>query len=170
MRVLVTGATGVYGRSIVERLHRAGHEVVAMARNPPKSLPAGGRFAQADVRDLPAVQAAMTGCDVVAHLAFVVTPMKSREESRRISVGGTQNVVEAIRRTGARRLVCVSSAMRYAANPDNPPLFTEQHEQRPAPDYVYGTDKVAAERVIIDSGVGAVIARTAVTVGRSIDS
>jgi nucleoside-diphosphate-sugar epimerase len=170
MKVLVTGATGVYGRSVVARLQRAGHEVVAMARNPPKSLPAGVRFAQADVRDLAAVQAAMTGCDVVAHLAFVVTPMKSREESRRISVGGTQNVVEAIRRTGARRLVFVSSAMSYGANPDNPPLFTEQHEQRPAPDYVYGTDKVAAERAIIESGIEAVMARTAVTVGRNIDN
>jgi nucleoside-diphosphate-sugar epimerase len=170
MKVLVTGATGVYGRSVVERLDRAGHEVVAMARNPPKSLPARVKFASADVRDLPAVTKAMDGCEVVCHLAFVVTPMKDREESRRISVGGTANVLEAMRCTGARRLVSSSSAMSYGANPDNPPLFTEQHEQRPAPDYVYGTDKVAAERLIIDSGIEAVIARTAVTVGRNIDN
>jgi len=170
MKVLVTGATGVYGRSVVERLHRAGHDVVAMARRPPRALPPGVRFAPADVRDLPAVQAAMEGCEVVAHLAFVVTPMKDREESRAISVGGTRNVVEAMRRTGARRLVFASSAMTYGANPDNPPLFTEDHPQRPAPDYVYGTDKVAAERVILDSGVEAVLARTGVTVGRNIDN
>ena len=170
MKVLVTGATGVYGRSVVERLDRAGHEVVAMARRPPVALPAGVRFAAADVRDLPAVQAAMAGCDVVVHLAFVVTPMKDREESRAISVGGTRNVVEAMQRSGARRLVFASSAMSYGANADNPPLFTEEHLQRPAPDYVYGTDKVAAERVIIDSGVEAVLARTGVTVGRNIDN
>src|SRR6202035_2044491 len=103
MKVLVTGATGVYGRSVVERLDRAGHEVVAMARNPPRSLPADVRFAPADVRDLDAVTAAMDGCEVVCHLAFVVTPMHDREESRRISVGGTANVLEAMRRTGARR-------------------------------------------------------------------
>ena len=148
MRVLVTGATGVYGRSVVERLHRAGHEVVAMARRPPVALPAGVRFAAADVRDGPAVEAAMAGCDVVVHLAFVVTPMKDREESRAISVGGTRNVVEAMQRTGARRLVFASSAMTYGANPDNPPLFTEEHQQRPSPDYVYGTDKVAARSEI----------------------
>jgi nucleoside-diphosphate-sugar epimerase len=170
MKVLVTGATGVYGRSVVERLHRAGHEVVAMARNRPRALPAGVSFAAADVRDLDAVTKAMEGCDVVCHLAFVVTPMKDREESRRISVGGTGNVLQAMKRTGARRLVSASSAMSYGANPDNPPLFTEQHEQRPAPDYVYGTDKVAAERLILDSGIEAVIARTAVTVGRNIDN
>jgi nucleoside-diphosphate-sugar epimerase len=170
MRVLVTGATGVYGRSVVERLVRAGHEVVAMARRPPRALPHGVRFAAADVRDAEAVTRAMDGCEVVCHLAFVVTPMKDREESRRISVGGTANVIEAMRRTGARRLVSASSAMSYGANPDNPPLFTEEHEQRPAPDYVYGTDKVAAERLILDSGIEAVIARTAVTVGRNIDN
>ena len=170
MKILVTGATGVYGRSVVELLHRAGHEVVAMARNPPKALPAGVRFAQGDVKDLAAVQSAMESCEVVVHMAFVVSPIKDREESRAISVGGTQNVVDAIKLTGARRLVFVSSAMSYGANPDNPPLFTEQHEQRPAADYVYGTDKVAAERVILDSGIDAVIARTAVTVGRNIDN
>jgi nucleoside-diphosphate-sugar epimerase len=170
MRVLVTGATGVYGRSVVERLVRAGHEVVAMARRPPRALPHGVRFAAADVSDLEAVTRAMDGCEVVCHLAFVVTPMKDREESRRISVGGTGNVLEAMRRTGARRLVSASSAMSYGANPDNPPLFTEEHEQRPAADYVYGTDKVAAERLILDSGIEAVIARTAVTVGRNIDN
>ena len=170
MKVLVTGATGVYGRSVVERLHRAGHEVVAVARHEPRALPHGVRFASADVSDLEAVTRAMDGCDVVCHLAFVVTPLKDREESRRISVGGTANVLEAMKRTGARRLVQASSAMSYGANPDNPPLFTEQHEQRPSPDYVYGTDKVAAERLIIDSGVEGVMARTAVTVGRNIDN
>ncbi|HEV3056570.1 MAG TPA: NAD-dependent epimerase/dehydratase family protein [Solirubrobacteraceae bacterium] len=170
MRVLVTGATGVYGRSVVERLHRAGHDVIAMARNPPKALPHGVSFAAANVGDLDAVTKAMDGCEVVCHLAFVVTPIHDREESRRISVGGTANVLEAMRRTGARRLVQASSAMSYGANPDNPPLFTEQHEQRPAPDYVYGTDKVAAERLIIESGIEAVLARTAVTVGRNIDN
>lgn len=170
MKVLVTGATGVYGRSLVERLVRSGHEVVAVARKPPKALPSGALFAAADVQDLEALTRAMDGCEVVCHLAFVVTPIKDRELSRRISVGGTANVCEAMQRTGARRLVFASSAMSYGANPDNPPLFTEADEQRPAPDYIHGTDKVAAERVILDSGVEAVLARTGITVGRNIDN
>ncbi|MBA3742922.1 NAD-dependent epimerase/dehydratase family protein [Sporichthya sp.] len=170
MKVLVTGATGVYGRSVVERLVRAGHEVVAVARRPPKALPPGVRFAAADVQDRDALTAAMAGCEVVCHLAFVVTPIKDRELSRQISVGGTANVCEAMKRTGARRLVFASSAMSYGANPDNPPLFIEAHEQRPAADYVYGTDKKAAEQIILDSGVEAVLARTGVTVGRNIDN
>lgn len=170
MKILVTGATGVYGRSLVERLHRSGHDVVAMARRPPRSLPCGVQFAQGDVAEPDDVLRAMDGCEVVAHLAFVVSAIKSHEESWRISVGGTQNVVDAMHKAGARRLVFASSIMSYGANPDNPPLFSEQHEQRPSPDYVYGTEKLAAERVILESGVEAVLARTAVTVGRNIDN
>jgi nucleoside-diphosphate-sugar epimerase len=170
MKALVTGATGVYGRAVVERLHRAGHEVVAMARNPAKSLPRGVRFARGDVADAAAVQAAMAGCDVVAHLAFVVTPLKSEAETRRINIGGTQNVLDAMKLTGARRLVFASSALSYGANPDNPPLFSEEHQQRPAPEYLYGSHKKEAEALIRQSGVEAVIARTAATVGRNIDN
>lgn len=170
MKILVTGATGVYGRSVVERLQRAGHDVVAMARRLPRALPRGVRFAQGDVAEAGDVLGAMDGCEAVVHLAFVVSPIKDRQESRRISVGGTQNVVDAMQQTGARRLVFASSAMSYGSNPDNPPLFHEDDPQRPAADYVYGSDKVAAERVILESGVDAVIARTAVTVGRNIDN
>lgn len=170
MRVLVTGATGVYGRGVVERLVRAGHDVVAMARNAPKALPAGVQFSAGDVSEYADVERAMTGCEVVAHLAFVVSPLKSEAETRRINLGGTQNVVDAMRATGARRLVFVSSAMSYGANADNPPLFTEQHEQRPSPDYIYGTCKMEAEAIIRASGVDAVLARTAVTVGRNTDN
>jgi nucleoside-diphosphate-sugar epimerase len=170
MRTLVTGATGVYGRSVVERLRRAGHDVTAMARSVPRTLPHGVRFAQGDVANADDVLRAMDGCEAVVHLAFVVSPLKDRELSRRISVGGAQNVVDAMQQTGARRLVFASSAMSYGSNPDNPPLFGEDDLQRPAPDYVYGSDKVAAERVILDSGVDAVLARTAITVGRNIDN
>ena len=38
MKVLVTGATGVYGRDLTDRLLRSGHEVVAMARREPAVL------------------------------------------------------------------------------------------------------------------------------------
>ncbi len=167
MRVLVTGATSAVGRSVVERLVRNGHDVVAVARKAPRALPPGATFARAGIRDLEALTRAMEGCEVVCHLAFVITPMPDRELSRRISVGGTANVCAAMQRTEARRLVFASSAMSYGTNSDSP-LCTEAHEQRPAPDHVHGTDTVAAERVILNAGVEAVLARIGVTVGHTI--
>ena len=170
MKVLVTGATGVYGRDLSDRLVRGGHEVVAMARRVPAALPAGVRFHQGDVGDGDAVEAAMAGCDVVAHLAWVVTPLKSEADTRRINVGGTTNVLTAMAHTGCRRLVFSSSILCYGANADNPPRFREDDERRPAPDYLYGSHKKEVEDLILGSGVEAVIARTAATVGRNIDN
>ncbi|HEV7863581.1 MAG TPA: NAD-dependent epimerase/dehydratase family protein, partial [Acidimicrobiia bacterium] len=170
MKVLVTGATGVYGRDLTERLVRAGHEVVAMARRAPTALPVGVRFHQGDVSDGDAVEAAMAGCDVTAHLAWVVTPLKSEADTRRVNVGGTGNVLAAMARTGCRRLVFSSSVLCYGANPDNPPRFTEADERRPAADYLYGSHKKEVEDLILASGVDAVLARTAATVGRNIDN
>ncbi|GAA0620321.1 hypothetical protein GCM10009547_23620 [Sporichthya brevicatena] len=132
----MTGATGVSGRGVVERLNRAGHEVVAVARRPPLALPAGARFVGADVTDLAALTAAMDGCEVVCHLA---------------PVSGTANVCAAMKRTGARRLVVASSALSDGAN------------------LGHVTDTAAAEQVVLDSGVEAVLARTGLVVGRNID-
>ena len=170
MKVLVTGATGVYGRDLTDRLVRAGHEVVAMARREPAVLRHGVRFHQGDVSDADAVEAAMAGCDTVAHLAWVVTPLKSESDTRRINVGGTRNVLGAMARTGCSRLVFSSSVLCYGANPDNPPRFREDDERRPAPDYLYGSHKKEVEDLILASGVDAVMARTAATVGRNIDN
>jgi nucleoside-diphosphate-sugar epimerase len=170
MKVLITGATGVYGRDLTDRLVRAGHEVVAMARREPAVLRSGVHFYRGDVADADAVEAAMAGCDVVAHLAWVVTPLKSEADTRRINVGGTTNVLAAMAHTGCRRLVFSSSVLCYGANPDNPPRFREDDERRPAPDYLYGSHKKEVEDLILASGVEAVLARTAATVGRNIDN
>ncbi|HEV7535654.1 MAG TPA: NAD-dependent epimerase/dehydratase family protein, partial [Acidimicrobiia bacterium] len=170
MKVLVTGATGVYGRDLTDRLVRAGHEVVAMARREPTVLRRGVRFHRGDVGDADTVEAAMAGCDVVAHLAWVVTPLKSEADTRRINVGGTRNVLAAMAHTGCHRLVFSSSVLCYGANPDNPPRFREDDDRRPAPDYLYGSHKKEVEDLILASGVEAVLARTAATVGRNIDN
>src|SRR5437588_12714349 len=80
----------------------------------------------------------------------------------------TYNVLAAMVRTGCRRLVFSSSVLCYGANPDNPPRFTEADERRPAADYLYGSHKKEVEDLILASGVDAVLARTAATVGRNI--
>jgi hypothetical protein len=85
-------------------------------------------------------------------------------------VGGTTNVLAAMAHTGCRRLVFSSSVLCYGANPDNPPRFREDDERRPAPDYLYGSHKKEVEDLILASGVEAVLARTAATVGRNIDN
>jgi nucleoside-diphosphate-sugar epimerase/phosphohistidine swiveling domain-containing protein len=168
MRVLVTGASGVFGRDIVARLARRGAQVVALARRPVE-LP-GVEFVKGDIRDGETVAKAMAGCDVVAHLAWAVSPLKSAGDTRDINVGGTINVLEAMGRTGCGRIVFTSSVTAYGAWPDNPPRLTEDDPLRPDPKLLYAAHKAECEHLVVASGADAVISRTAVVAGRHLDN
>jgi 2-alkyl-3-oxoalkanoate reductase len=107
VRVLVTGGSGLLGRTMIAKLAGRGHEVVALQRTRSPELTC--EQVLADVRDVRAVAAAVAGCDAVIHGAARVGVVGSREEFRRVNVGGTKSVVAACRESGVPRLVVVSS-------------------------------------------------------------
>ncbi len=107
MRVLVTGGSGLLGRTTIAALVARGHEVVSLQRGWSAELAC--RQVLADVCDLEAVTVAAAGCDAVVHGAARVGVVGSRHEFRRVNVGGTESVVAACRAAGVPRLVVVSS-------------------------------------------------------------
>jgi nucleoside-diphosphate-sugar epimerase len=170
MRVLVTGATGPFGRAVCRRLIADGHDVTAMARNKPRKLVAGVEFEAGDVRDVRAVSNAVAGCDAVVHLAWVVAPLKTEAETKEINLGGTRNILEAMAATGCKRLVFSSSVLAYGAVPGHPPMLTENDERRPPPEHFYAAHKKSAEDMIDRSGVDAVVVRAGIIAGRDVDN
>ncbi len=72
LKILVTGASGVFGREITDRLTRRGHQVVGLSRRAPAILRPGVEHVAADIRHVEAVTAAVDGCDAVAHCAWAV--------------------------------------------------------------------------------------------------
>jgi nucleoside-diphosphate-sugar epimerase len=149
-------------------LTERGASVVAFSRTPPPWLPPTATFVSGDIRDREAVRAAMGDCDVVAHFAWVVRPLRSADDTHAINVGGTQNVVDAMDATGARRLVFSSSVLAYGARPDNPDRLTEASPLRPNPGLLYSEHKAAAEHLINRSGVAAAISRSSMIIGRRV--
>src|SRR5215218_1673472 len=143
MCALVTGATGPFGRAVCKRLLADGHHVTAMARKRPDQLVAGVDFVAGDVRDAQAVREALSGCDAVVHLAWVVAPLKTEAETAEINLGGTQNVLDAMSATGCNRLVFSSSVLAYGAVAGHPPLLTEDDERRPPATHLYAFHKKA---------------------------
>jgi nucleoside-diphosphate-sugar epimerase/phosphohistidine swiveling domain-containing protein len=168
VRIAVTGASGGVGRGIVTRLLSQGHDVVGLARHRPESWPSTARFVQSDIRDAAGVRRAVAGADVVAHCAWAVNPGADHRVSREISIGGTNNVLDAAAQSGTRRIVFASSAHVYGADRDDMPPMTE--DDRPNPVSAEGLDKARAEEMLAASGVEWVAIRCAVILGRDVDN
>jgi nucleoside-diphosphate-sugar epimerase len=117
-RILVVGACGFLGRSVVRAFSRAGFEVRGLLRDPVKQARVredGGIPVIGDILDVPSLQRASTGCWGVIHLA--ANP-PADEDRFRVRVEGTNNLVGALRRNGVARLVIGSGYWVYRGQPD----------------------------------------------------
>ncbi|MET0788620.1 MAG: NAD-dependent epimerase/dehydratase family protein [Cellulomonas sp.] len=106
-RVLVTGASGMLGRAVAERLVADGHDVRTLQRSP--SHVAGARDVAGSVTDPDVVRAALEGCDAVVHLAAKVTITGPYPEFEAVNVGGTRLMLAEAASAGVGRFVHVSS-------------------------------------------------------------
>ncbi len=168
MKILVTGGSGVFGRTICRDLVRQGADVVAYARR--EVVSPGVTSIRGDIRDRDALRRAMVGCDRVVHLAFVLAPLRSSTGVEEVNLGGTENVLRSMEDTGVEKLVFTSSTLAYGPWPDNPQVVTEEQVLRPHPEVTYAKHKALCEDLINKSGVPAVITRTCVVAGRDMDN
>ncbi|MBO7237957.1 MAG: NAD-dependent epimerase/dehydratase family protein [Elusimicrobiaceae bacterium] len=80
-------------------------------------------FIEGDIRNFSDVLRAMKGADYVLHHAALVSVAESMENPQKtteINVNGTQNVLEAARSCGVKRVVFASSSAVYGNRPDLP--------------------------------------------------
>jgi UDP-glucose 4-epimerase len=155
--VLVTGSEGFIGSHVVERLLVSGADVRAFCWYDPDSRQgwlddlspeqrALIEFRPGDIRDARDVEDAVQGCDVVLHLAALISiPHSYRvpEAFVATNISGTLNVLEACRRHGVERLVHTSTSEVYGT-PDTVPI-TERHELRAQSPY--SASKIAADKL-----------------------
>jgi nucleoside-diphosphate-sugar epimerase/phosphohistidine swiveling domain-containing protein len=168
VRIAVTGASGVIGRGVVLRLLSLGHDVVGLGRHRPESWPSAASFVQSDIRDAAGVQRAVAGTEVVVHCAWAVNPGADHPVDREINIGGTGNVLDAMARSGTRRIVVASSAHVYG--PGRGVAAPLSEEQRLQPVSAHGLDKARVEEMVAACGVEWVAIRAAVILGRSVDN
>jgi 2-alkyl-3-oxoalkanoate reductase len=152
---LVTGATGLVGAHIVERLLADGWSVRALVRDPARAgwlsrldvAPVTG-----DVLDQPSFVRAAAGVDHVFHCAATVTGRGEWKDFQQINVEGTRNAIAAASRAKARLLhlssVAVYGPNRWAA----PGTKTDERTPIDAPlpdDAWYARSKRESERLVM---------------------
>lgn len=150
-RILITGAAGMVGRSLVRAL--VSDDVLATDLAP-GALPDTTRFRRMDVTGTnPDRIIAEEQPEVVVHLASIVTPPPgmSRETAEAVDVTGTRNVLDACLRHGVRRLVVTSSGAAYGYHADNPVPLTEEAPCRGNPEFAYADHKRRVEEMLADA-------------------
>jgi UDP-glucose 4-epimerase len=166
VKLLVTGGAGYIGSIVASQLLQHGHEVVVLdnlERGHRAAVPSPARLVVADLVDRDAVNSLLgEGFDAVLHfaaLALVSESVSHPELYYRTNVGGTLNLLDAMRAAGVERFVFSSTCAVYG-QPDEVPI-AETAPTRPA--NAYGASKLAADRMIGDFclayGLGAVSLR-----------
>lgn len=154
-KILVTGADGFIGSHLVEHLATQGHEVRAFVLyNSVGSrgwldsapLPASVEFFAGDIRDAQSVRAAVQGCQVVMHLAALISipySYQAPESYLDTNVRGTLNVLQAARDLRVARVVHTSTSEVYGTARFVP--ISEEHPlQGQSP---YSASKIAADQM-----------------------
>ena len=153
---LVTGATGLLGTHVVQRLQRDGWAVRALVRDAARAGAlsiTGVELATGDVLEPTGFARAAHGCDVVFHAAAAVTPAGGWEAFQRPNVEGTRNAIAAVAGAGAR-LVHVSSVAVYGgtARYRDGELTGEDTELAPlSDDSHYARSKRESEALVLDA-------------------
>jgi UDP-glucose 4-epimerase len=167
MKLLVTGGAGYIGSIVAQQLIERGDEVVvldSLERGHRAAVPSGADLIQADVRDAQAVTSAIQGAgfDGILHfaaLSLVAESVAHPDRYYRTNVGGTLNLLDAMRAAGVPRLVFSSTAATYG-DPERIPI---DEDEPTTPVNPYGGSKLAVDRMIADHcrahGIGAMSLR-----------
>jgi nucleoside-diphosphate-sugar epimerase len=113
MKYFVTGATGFIGSRLVDQLLEAGHQVVAIVRNPGKAGRLKSRGVDVfagDITDRESMREPMTGTDGVFHVAaWYKVGARDRTQAYSVNVDGTRNVLGLMKELGIRKGVYTST-------------------------------------------------------------
>ena len=151
---VVTGASGWLGQNLIRTLVPQRERVRCLVpaddqASPLALLSPAVEVVVGDVRDPATVDRLFEGVGAdaaVFHAAAVIHPTRSTREFFDVNVGGTQNVVDRARRSGAARFVHVSSNSPFGVNAASDEVFTEDSPYNP---YLgYGRSKYEAEQIV----------------------
>ncbi|MGW8889087.1 SDR family oxidoreductase [Streptomyces sp. NPDC055749] len=153
LRVVVTGAIGNVGTSVVRALalDPAVGSVLGLARRTPGLTVPGVAWETVDIGRADSVGTLLSrfaGVDAVVHLAWRFQPSHDPVVTWRSNVDGSMRVFNAVAAAGVPTLVHASSVGAYSPGPKDPPGVDEQWPTHGWPDAAYCREKAYLERVL----------------------
>lgn len=148
MRVVVTGATGNVGTSVLDALGMEPNvrEIIGIARRLPAVSFDKARFVAADVGRTDITEH-LRGADALIHLAWRIQPVREPGELERTNVEGSQHVFEAAARAGVKTLIYASSVGVYSPAPKER-LRDEGWAREGVATSLYSRQKASVERLL----------------------
>jgi nucleoside-diphosphate-sugar epimerase len=149
--ILITGATGGLGLSLVEAARAAGHAVRATGRSTApreRIVGMGATFVQADLTDPAVLPALVEGQTAVIHAAALSASWGRREDFERSNVGVTRALLAAAAQAGCARFVFVSSPSIHAGFRDRLNIYGSDAPARPPLNH-YARSKLRAEELVL---------------------
>ena len=118
MKIAIFGATGETGRQLVEQALAAGYQVIAYVRNPSKlnTKHENLTIVQGELADHAIIERAVSAADAIISVLGPRGGSKGKPITR-----GMQNIIEAMKKQGVRRLI-ISSTLS-AKDPNDLPDF-----------------------------------------------
>src|SRR5438105_862913 len=148
MRVVVVGATGNVGTSLLECLEAETRieEIVAVARRAPGRAFARTTFQAADIAPSDLVPI-LRGADAVVHLAWLIQPGRTESITERVNVVGSERLFAAAVEAKVPAIVYASSVGAYSPGPKDR-LVDEAWPTDGIPSSFYSRHKVEVERLL----------------------
>ncbi|MGV3763877.1 NAD-dependent epimerase/dehydratase family protein [Parapedobacter sp.] len=153
MKVLVTGANGLLATNTIITLLARGYQVKGLIRDTRKFLlPPHARLelAVGDITDARSLDRAVAGCDYIIHCAATTDQRLLRyADYHRINVQGTQNVIQAAVKHGARKIVYVGTANTFGYGSLGAPGNETLPPGAPFADAWYAKSKLEGQRQLL---------------------
>jgi len=176
MLAFVTGATGFLGSHVARALAEQGAELRLLVRATSDLRNVADLKAErvsGDLRDPGSIEKALSGCEVVFHVAADYRLwVRDPAEMYRSNVEGTRTLLEAARKQGVRRVVYTSSVatMGFGSNGHAAGHLTDEDSSVSLGEMIghYKRSKFMAERVAVEaakSGIDVVIVNPTTPVG-----
>ena len=149
MRVVVTGASGNVGTSVLRALALDGEvaEVVGLARRRPALDIPKVKWVVADVVRDDLIEH-FDGADAVVHLAWAIQPSRDGAELHAVNVDGSARVFAAAAEAGVATLVHASSIGAYSPGPKDEPGVDESWPTDGIQNSFYSRHKAEVERLL----------------------